>query len=113
MPVSLTIILELLEDFFDRHISRLEKMTEYGIFFQKGMPSKALQNLYGPNPVANRKSSRNIFYMMGSDTTTHKLFILSIRKIIRTDKMEFDHIAFVELFMAHLSKTKFKVLSFT
>ena len=39
-------------------------------------------------------------------TLSCKLFILSIRKTIRTGKKEFDHIAFVELFTAHLLEKK-------
>jgi hypothetical protein len=35
-------------------------------------------------------------------TPPWKLFILSIRKTIRTGKKKFDHTAFVELFTAHL-----------
>jgi hypothetical protein len=70
----------------------------------KDVPSRALQNLYRLNLRAHRTSSRSIFYIMGSDTVTYKLFILSIRKTIITDKMECNHIAFVELFKAHLLK---------
>jgi hypothetical protein len=37
-------------------------------------------------------------------TPPWKLFILNIRKTIRTGKKKFDHTAFVELFTAHLLK---------
>ncbi len=42
-------------------------MIEYGIFLTD-VPSKALQKLYGPIPIANQNSLQNIFNMMGSDT---------------------------------------------
>jgi hypothetical protein len=51
--------------------------------------------------MQDKKSSKKFQYD-GSDIVMLWLLILSIRKTIKTDKKEFSHTIFVELFMAHL-----------
>ena len=48
---------------FVLHISRLENIIRYCIFF-KDVPSKAVQKLYKTMTIANQRSLSNIFYMM-------------------------------------------------
>jgi len=59
----------------------------------KDLPSKALQKLHKPILLMNQKILL---------TLSCRLFILSIRKIIRTDRKKFNHTVFVELLTAHL-----------
>ena len=78
-------------------------------FLLKDVPSKALQNLYKSSTkflytksYNESENSSKCFQKLWVATPRCKLFILSIRKAIRTGKKKFDYTVFVELFAAHL-----------
>jgi hypothetical protein len=71
-------------------------------FVLKDLSSKTVQKLYAPILMLNQERLPNIFNMMGSDTMSCRLFILSKRKSIRTRKKEFNPTVFIELFTAHI-----------
>ena len=66
------------------YISTLENVRILNFVLQDAS-FKALQKLYGLIPIENQKCLPNIFNMMETDTVIG-LFILSMRKAIRTGK---------------------------
>jgi hypothetical protein len=95
--------LPCLKDFFVLHMSRLRKMIEHWIFFKKMYRRKLYKNCMKQFLYWTRKVFQT-FSIRSKVTLSCRLFILSIRKITSTDKKEFNHVVFIELFTAHLTE---------